>query len=168
MHQVGCDECRGNVLDVSARVDHYVAAMNATKPLWIIPQAFGGSEHWDRQPSAPEERVMTYLSVWPNGCGPLCASSSTAPRASSTSLSPSLRQSFGSSASNSPSRCNSSFAFRQFFNNGSVTPFIPAIASPQSRRRAPMPRLGRRQTLAPTLSPPWRTPQLQRRTCKCG
>ena len=32
-------------------------------PLWIVPQAFGGGEWWQREPSFREERVMTYLAL---------------------------------------------------------------------------------------------------------
>lgn len=34
-----------------------------TMPLWLVPQAFGGGEGWPREPSAHEERVMTYLGL---------------------------------------------------------------------------------------------------------
>lgn len=33
------------------------------KAVWIVPQAFGGSEHWGREPSIQELRAMTYLSI---------------------------------------------------------------------------------------------------------
>ncbi len=33
------------------------------KPVWIVPQAFGGSEHWSREPSQRELRAMTWLSI---------------------------------------------------------------------------------------------------------
>lgn len=33
------------------------------KPFFIVPQAFGGGEWWERNPSRQEERVMTYLAV---------------------------------------------------------------------------------------------------------
>ncbi len=33
------------------------------KPVWIVPQAFGGGEHWGREPSPAEIRAMTYLSL---------------------------------------------------------------------------------------------------------
>lgn len=33
------------------------------KPLWIVPQAFGGNEHWEREPTAQELRAMTYLAL---------------------------------------------------------------------------------------------------------
>ncbi len=32
-------------------------------PLWIVPQAFGGNEHWEREPTPGEMRVMTYLAL---------------------------------------------------------------------------------------------------------
>jgi hypothetical protein len=31
--------------------------------MWLVPQAFGGSEEWTRQPTAAEERAMTYLAL---------------------------------------------------------------------------------------------------------
>jgi hypothetical protein len=33
------------------------------KPVWIVPQAFGGGEWWSREPSIQEIRSMTYQSV---------------------------------------------------------------------------------------------------------
>jgi len=33
------------------------------KPVWIVPQAFGGGEQWSREPSIQEIRSMTYQSV---------------------------------------------------------------------------------------------------------
>ena len=33
------------------------------KPVWIVPQAFGGGELWEREPSIQEIRSMTYQSV---------------------------------------------------------------------------------------------------------
>jgi hypothetical protein len=32
-------------------------------PVWLVPQAFGGSEHWAREPSPSEIRLMTWLGV---------------------------------------------------------------------------------------------------------
>jgi hypothetical protein len=32
-------------------------------PLWIVPQAFGGGEHWRREPTPAEMRVMTWLAL---------------------------------------------------------------------------------------------------------
>ncbi|MCD6347526.1 MAG: beta-galactosidase [Bacteroidales bacterium] len=33
------------------------------KPVWIVPQAFGGGEWWGREPSSRELRAMTWLSI---------------------------------------------------------------------------------------------------------
>jgi hypothetical protein len=33
------------------------------KPVWIVPQAFGGAEWWKREPTSREIRVMTYLAI---------------------------------------------------------------------------------------------------------
>ena len=34
-----------------------------SKPVWIVPQAFGGSEWWAREPTNRELRVMTYMAL---------------------------------------------------------------------------------------------------------
>ena len=36
---------------------------NGEKPVWIVPQAFGGGELWSREPSIQEIRSMTYQSI---------------------------------------------------------------------------------------------------------
>jgi hypothetical protein len=36
---------------------------NGEKPVWIVPQAFGGGELWSREPSVQEIRSMTWQSV---------------------------------------------------------------------------------------------------------
>ena len=33
------------------------------KPVWMVPQAFGGAEHWGREPSLRELRLMTWLPI---------------------------------------------------------------------------------------------------------
>jgi len=33
------------------------------KPVWLVPQAFGGNEDWTREPTAGEQRVMTFLGI---------------------------------------------------------------------------------------------------------
>ncbi len=38
-------------------------ALYPEKPLWIVPQAFGGAEVWQREPTPSELRVMTYLAL---------------------------------------------------------------------------------------------------------
>jgi len=39
------------------------------KPVWIVPQAFGGNEWWQREPTAKELRAMTYLSLLKGATG---------------------------------------------------------------------------------------------------
>jgi hypothetical protein len=34
-----------------------------SKPVWIVPQAFGGGEWWEREPTLQELRTMTYQSI---------------------------------------------------------------------------------------------------------
>lgn len=38
-------------------------AFHGEKPVWIVPQAFGGGELWSREPSVQEIRSMTYQSI---------------------------------------------------------------------------------------------------------
>ena len=38
-------------------------ALYPGKPVWIVPQAFGGGEHWRREPTPAEMRVMTWLAL---------------------------------------------------------------------------------------------------------
>ena len=51
------------VTEVSRVTDNLNRAVDCGMPLWIVPQAFGGGEGWKREPSAQEERVMTYLAL---------------------------------------------------------------------------------------------------------
>jgi len=53
----------GPVTRVSEMSDAIRAAFNDQKPLWIVPQAFGGNEWWRREPTAREQRAMTYLAL---------------------------------------------------------------------------------------------------------
>lgn len=39
------------------------AEFGGKKPVWIVPQAFGGGEWWGREPSLQELRSMTYQSI---------------------------------------------------------------------------------------------------------
>lgn len=54
---------RGSVTSVSNTADAFNEAFDLRKPLWIVPQAFGGGEWWEREPTAGEQRVMTYLAL---------------------------------------------------------------------------------------------------------
>jgi hypothetical protein len=40
-----------------------VSEVGPAKPVWVVPQAFGGNEWWRREPTAREERLMTYLGL---------------------------------------------------------------------------------------------------------
>ncbi len=40
-----------------------VGEFDAAKAVWLVPQAFGGNEFWTREPTAREQRVMTYLGI---------------------------------------------------------------------------------------------------------
>ncbi|MBM3473531.1 MAG: hypothetical protein FJX75_09700, partial [Armatimonadetes bacterium] len=51
------------VTDVSGAADSINAAFDRCKMLWMVPQAFGGNEWWQREPTAHEQRVMTYLAL---------------------------------------------------------------------------------------------------------
>ena len=53
----------GSVTYASSMSDELIAAYDGRKPLWIVPQAFGGNEWWRREPTAQEQRVMTYLAL---------------------------------------------------------------------------------------------------------
>ena len=46
--------------DVAAMLYH---TFFLRKPVWIVPQAFGGNEWWEREPTRQELRVMTYLAL---------------------------------------------------------------------------------------------------------
>lgn len=48
---------------VAAAMDRAHTGVNNSKPVWFIPQVFGGGEFWYREPTAKEVRVMTYLSL---------------------------------------------------------------------------------------------------------
>jgi hypothetical protein len=51
------------VSTVADWADQLNRAVDYGMPLWIVPQAFGGGEWWKREPSAREERAMTYLAL---------------------------------------------------------------------------------------------------------
>ncbi|HJN15437.1 MAG TPA: LamG-like jellyroll fold domain-containing protein [Armatimonadota bacterium] len=51
------------VTDVGDLVDEARRLTGGCVPIWVVPQAFGGGEGTPREPSAGEERVMTYLAL---------------------------------------------------------------------------------------------------------
>ncbi len=58
-----------NVADVTAITENLYKEFEYEKPIWIVPQAFGGNEWWMREPTQQELRVMTYLSIINNATG---------------------------------------------------------------------------------------------------
>jgi hypothetical protein len=48
-------------------VEEYIETLNGyfryRKPVWLVPQAFGGNEWWTREPDPREVRAMTYLGL---------------------------------------------------------------------------------------------------------
>ncbi|KAJ6463939.1 hypothetical protein C8R45DRAFT_1175041 [Mycena sanguinolenta] len=64
----GCDNCRGELEDVSRRLDDFamrldVLGWSRTKSVWAVPQAFGGEEFWTRPPTGREFAIQVILSV---------------------------------------------------------------------------------------------------------
>lgn len=63
----GCDDCEGNLEDISDRLDlfaHYDEIIGwSPKTKWGVPMAFGKETFWSRYPTADEEVVMNMLSV---------------------------------------------------------------------------------------------------------
>ncbi len=53
----------GPVTSVSRTMDAFNEGFDFALPMWVVPQAFGGNEWWQREPTAQEERVMTYLAL---------------------------------------------------------------------------------------------------------
>jgi hypothetical protein len=70
----GCDNCVGELEDVSDRLDdlqHYQANLQGegSKPTWAVIQAFGEQDYWKRIPSSAEVENMMMLSVNHNAKG---------------------------------------------------------------------------------------------------
>ncbi len=53
----------GPVTRVSETTASLRGAFGHDKTIWIVPQCFGGGEGWKREPTAREQRVMTYLAL---------------------------------------------------------------------------------------------------------
>jgi hypothetical protein len=54
---------QGKVTEVAAFTDILKKAFWLEKPVWVVPQAFGGNEWWQREPDPREIRAMTYLAI---------------------------------------------------------------------------------------------------------
>lgn len=64
----GCDNCVGELQDVSNRLDAFAEYQGWlggqwAKPLWAVPQAFDGNGYWARNPTVDEAWVMNALSL---------------------------------------------------------------------------------------------------------
>lgn len=53
----------GSVSEVGRITRRLVKEFYLEKPVWIVPQAFGGNEWWAREPTSAEIRSMTYQSL---------------------------------------------------------------------------------------------------------
>ncbi|SFU38676.1 Carbohydrate binding domain-containing protein [Pustulibacterium marinum] len=52
-----------SVTEVERYVSQLKQSLNHEKSIWMVPQAFGGSEMWPRESTPKEIRVMTYLGI---------------------------------------------------------------------------------------------------------
>ncbi|CRG91005.1 hypothetical protein PISL3812_08053 [Talaromyces islandicus] len=63
----GCDNCLGELQDVSNRIDDLARYQEylgqSPKPIWAVPQSFDGEQYWDRNPTEDETWVMNQLSL---------------------------------------------------------------------------------------------------------
>ncbi|HKK76468.1 MAG TPA: chitobiase/beta-hexosaminidase C-terminal domain-containing protein [Saprospiraceae bacterium] len=55
--------------EVSTVIADLKAAFRYELPVWLVPQAFGGNEHWGREPSPGELRLMTWLGALEGATG---------------------------------------------------------------------------------------------------
>ncbi|MBI2297680.1 MAG: hypothetical protein HYU66_01790 [Armatimonadetes bacterium] len=53
----------GPVTNVAGAITGLDDSLGHLPPVWVVPQAFGGGEWWAREPSAQEERAMTWLGI---------------------------------------------------------------------------------------------------------
>jgi hypothetical protein len=54
---------QGNLREVKDYTSIPKAEFLYDKPVWLVPQAFGGNEWWKREPNPGEIRAMTYLAI---------------------------------------------------------------------------------------------------------
>ncbi len=59
----------GDVKQVSGHMRALKKHFRYRKAFWLVPQAFGGGEHWAREPTGPEIRVMTWLGILEGAMG---------------------------------------------------------------------------------------------------
>lgn len=69
----GCDDCQGNMEDISERLDLFAEYQSwigdGPKTFWGVPMAFGNESFWHRYPTPAEEVTMTMLSLNHNAKG---------------------------------------------------------------------------------------------------
>jgi hypothetical protein len=54
---------QGKVSEIMTNVDVMKNDFWLEKPIWVVPQAFGGNQWWQREPDPREIRAMTYLAI---------------------------------------------------------------------------------------------------------
>jgi hypothetical protein len=54
---------QGNLQEVKDYVSIPKSEFWLEKPVWVVPQAFGGNEWWKREPNPREVRAMTYMAI---------------------------------------------------------------------------------------------------------
>ncbi|KIL64609.1 hypothetical protein M378DRAFT_105956 [Amanita muscaria Koide BX008] len=64
----GCDNCKGSFEDISTRMDEFyerflVNGWERTKTVWTVPQGFGNSQFWTREPTGKEFVVESVLAI---------------------------------------------------------------------------------------------------------
>ncbi|KAL3713518.1 hypothetical protein TMatcc_002221 [Talaromyces marneffei ATCC 18224] len=63
----GCDNCVGELQDVSNRIDDIAKYQKYlgewSKPIWAVPQSFDGEGYWSRNPTVNETWVMNQLAL---------------------------------------------------------------------------------------------------------
>lgn len=59
----------GDVNNVRGHLQALDRNFRYQKAIWMVPQAFGGGEYWQREPTAAEIRVMTYLGIYEGAMG---------------------------------------------------------------------------------------------------
>lgn len=59
----------GDVNNVRGHLQALSRHFRYQKAIWMVPQAFGGGQYWQREPTAAEIRVMTYLGIYEGAMG---------------------------------------------------------------------------------------------------
>jgi hypothetical protein len=54
---------QGKILEVKDYTDITKENFWLEKPVWVVPQIFGGNEWWQREPTPREVRAMTYMAI---------------------------------------------------------------------------------------------------------